>query len=1349
MSEKKVGKRLLTWVLVLVMTLSLLPLNVLADGGDSGAEPDTVTATKFCTTEPDEHGYYTITLTVRGKPVSSTESMTTPANADVVLVVDNSGSMSSSVGELCKTPKSNFTEGEPQSFIVTWTPYTCPICNAKYYKYTLGKILISDGVPEVCTGEKGRISRINAAKNVSKEFANSILSYEGNQVAVIGFSHGSEKGGADENAIKVSQELTRNPADVENAINKMEADGGTNYTAALDKAYTYLKNRSDKDGRPGYVIFISDGAPGLSGESQSDPDWNGSNQATDIKSAGYTLYTVGIALEGPAETYLKNMASDNQDEHFINVTETNYAEQLSETLKQWADKIKVTPTTKPAGTGAVLTDVINTNDFEYVEGSASSNLTVADNKTVTWVIGDIPKDTASVSFKIKARDGVYGKDIPTNENVYLTYTNANGADASMGEDQIGKPMVNIPAPQVTLTFDANGGSWEAAVENYIMGTDNKTASVTGEVGTLTLQKIGTDPVNAGHKFTGWYQDQAYTIPVLWTSPIAGAGQEGKPLYENKVLYAGWTPCQADTFSCTIQQHFVDLTGESIIPPFTATAVEAGTPIADLIAAYDSNQTWNGLTYCYDASQTTVNSNPITANQTLTENTVIDLYYYLDIWNDEDDSISGGDGIPDKYQVLVKFESANPLYGTVTGTTTQVFTGKDAEDNYVSSFDVTPDMSGITCTPTAPQYKFLKWTRDDKDVEYPGAMIKDVHGGSTIVFQAQWDTNKYTLTYDANGGTLNSSMTSPVTNIASGANVSLDYSNQPTHDKQDGKNVIFIGWTGTGTDKKVYTNGEELPDLMMQATFVNSDITVHAVWGLDDNGNGVPDALEAKVTYKVENGYWYDAATGKAAGSEIVCLRPLYKKSASGVWELCNATLGDSIPTGRAGNAGYTADSWYNGTIKTNIDAATLVTGDVTYTFKYVPETKPDTYTVVLHLDGGTYTTAPEYTKTTDGYQYCLRKATDKVNPTITTLNKNGYQFKGWSLSETAPQALIGADETFTSLSVQQNGLNGPHNEINLYAVWQEIKYTVTYNLDGGTTTSDKTIFPDLTCGVDTPTIATPTKAGYTFAGWNPEVAKTVTKDVTYKAKWNTNYVPYYPPVPPTVKIEDDDALGLNTTDHFAYIVGYGNGEVRPQNNITRAEVATIFFRLLTDDVRDENLTKTNRYSDVAATSWYNTAVSTLSSMGIITGYPDGTFRPNAAITRAEFAAIAARFDNDGDKAAAKFSDIASHWAKDEISIAYNNGWITGYPNGTFGPQRDITRAETMTLVNRVLNRQPETEDDLLPNMTVWTDNANPKAWYYLAVQEATNSHYYEFKTNSKYEKWTELRETRDWTELEK
>lgn len=261
----------------------------------------------------------------------------------------------------------------------------------------------------------------------------------------------------------------------------------------------------------------------------------------------------------------------------------------------------------------------------------------------------------------------------------------------------------------------------------------------------------------------------------------------------------------------------------------------------------------------------------------------------------------------------------------------------------------------------------------------------------------------------------------------------------------------------------------------------------------------------------------------------------------------------------------------------------------------------------------------------------------------------------------------------------------------------------------------------------------------------------VTEAHKIHATFARNYTPSYPiqPEQPKVDIPDDDALGLNTTDHFAYIVGYGNGQVRPQNAITRAEVATIFFRLLTDDVREENFTSTNKYTDVAAGAWYNNAVSTLGAMGIITGYPDGTFRPNAYITRAEFAAIAARFDADGDKTLAAFSDIANHWAKNEISVAYNNGWVDGYPDGTFGPQRNITRAETVTLVNRVLNRKPETEDDLLPDMTTWTDNADKKAWYYLAIQEATNSHYYKYKENSEYEKWTELRETRDWTQLEK
>ena len=237
---------------------------------------------------------------------------------------------------------------------------------------------------------------------------------------------------------------------------------------------------------------------------------------------------------------------------------------------------------------------------------------------------------------------------------------------------------------------------------------------------------------------------------------------------------------------------------------------------------------------------------------------------------------------------------------------------------------------------------------------------------------------------------------------------------------------------------------------------------------------------------------------------------------------------------------------------------------------------------------------------------------------------------------------------------------------------------------------------------------------------------------------------------PTVDIPDDVPTGLNGDDHFAYIVGYPNGNVEPNGNITRAEVATIFFRLLTEKVRTANSTQSNSLSDVTRGQWFNHAVSTLSSMGIVKGHNDGTFAPNAPITRAEFAAIAARFDDKNRDTSSKFTDIASHWAKNEIGIAANKGWINGYPDGTFRPNQYITRAEAMTLVNRVLNRLPENSSDLLDSMIKWPDNSDASAWYYLAVQEATNSHACSDKSkDDKYEKWTTIRDARDWTELEK
>ena len=244
----------------------------------------------------------------------------------------------------------------------------------------------------------------------------------------------------------------------------------------------------------------------------------------------------------------------------------------------------------------------------------------------------------------------------------------------------------------------------------------------------------------------------------------------------------------------------------------------------------------------------------------------------------------------------------------------------------------------------------------------------------------------------------------------------------------------------------------------------------------------------------------------------------------------------------------------------------------------------------------------------------------------------------------------------------------------------------------------------------------------------------------------------YEPIIPT---PDDDTeyvpKWLNTEDHFAYIVGYEDGEVKPNNNITRAEVATIFFRLLTDDARARYWSQTNDYTDVAADSWYNNAISTLSNMGIINGYEDGTFKPNAPITRAEFTAIATRFFDYTAEYDGAFNDVSrSAWYADCVQAAVDMGLVDGYPDGGFHPNSNITRAEAVTIVNRVLNRAPH-EDHLLDEdeMNVWPDNVYG-AWYYADMQEATNSHDYDWirVSGERVEEWTEKLPERDWAALE-
>lgn len=275
----------------------------------------------------------------------------------------------------------------------------------------------------------------------------------------------------------------------------------------------------------------------------------------------------------------------------------------------------------------------------------------------------------------------------------------------------------------------------------------------------------------------------------------------------------------------------------------------------------------------------------------------------------------------------------------------------------------------------------------------------------------------------------------------------------------------------------------------------------------------------------------------------------------------------------------------------------------------------------------------------------------------------------------------------------------------------------------------------------------PVREGYIFTGWYSDEALTQKIDSVTVTASTTVYAGWKKDGSAVVSVVDIPEL-LEGEHHYAYIMGYPEGDVRPYGNITRAETVTMVFRLLKDSVRTSNLTETNIFNDVDENDWFNTAVSTLAAMGIVEGRTETEFMPNANITRAEFATIFARLAEFDAVAEQNYGDVDSHWAEEHIYEASSYGWIAGYEDDTFRPDKAINRAEAMTLVNRVLKRVPQSKEDLLDGMTIWNDNADATAWYYLAVQEATNSHDHIMK-NEAYEKWTVLTENKDWTVFEK
>lgn len=298
-------------------------------------------------------------------------------------------------------------------------------------------------------------------------------------------------------------------------------------------------------------------------------------------------------------------------------------------------------------------------------------------------------------------------------------------------------------------------------------------------------------------------------------------------------------------------------------------------------------------------------------------------------------------------------------------------------------------------------------------------------------------------------------------------------------------------------------------------------------------------------------------------------------------------------------------------------------------------------------------------------------------------------------------------------------------------------HTLTFDTMGGSKIAPETVRHGLTVAKP----KDPVNGGYIFDGWYTDktyrtpynFATPLTQDTTIYAKWFLIVLPGV-----TVK---KAAPKLNTADHFAYVQGYPDGTVKPAGNITRAETAAILFRLMDDASRKTYYSTKSGFRDVASSSWYNTYVATLNNAGVITDSSNGYFRPNEAITRAELAAMLAKF-SETTGAANYFNDVsAKYWAANAIAICAKLGWITGYPDGTFRPDKNVTRAELMAMINRATGRAPKSADAFLPGMKTWSDNTADK-WYYLDVQEATNSHSYTVKGS---ETWTALTSDPNWS----
>ena len=1326
MAGKKTGKRLLTWVLVLVMALSLLPLNALADELDMAGDPDTSRTqstgengaylVKSATKDGDTYQIQLESL-VTGKVTPTTES----APLDIVLVLDQSGSMEGEKLSNLKAAVTNFvaainadadahnvehriaivgfasnqTEGgsnwgEDGAWYNTGIFVNGTLKNYQTYRgegQWENVYLTGDSRPEADYEYRIRVGREYFGYYQSIEYDAEKKEW-GYWSGLFGNRWNPITPRTDENDnspehVQVQYrakagyiDLTKadyqaalvdsDHSDITTAIRNLSASGATRASYGMEMANNVFANNDLRDGSSRVVVFFTDGEPGQDGYETDEA-------GRAIAQAYATKHT------HDAKVFSVGMFDDPSDKvkNFMNYVSSNYPDaNASEPSYIW-DDWTITSGTKDADKYYMTVENGDLSAvFKTISGSILTPNVKADANTVLT-------DTLSQYFDF---DGVTVENgTVTGVTVKKVAYHGDGIWASDVEDITEKVTVGLNGKTVTVSgFDYSNN------DNVV--TDGTNAS--------GYKLVVTFNVKPDTSYTNWGASDKYptnsgkaTLAKVGEDPFATVDSPNAYVETYQVAYQ---PGEGSGTAYADQYY----------PNGATTKVKASdTFTAPNGYEFDCWKDESGKTYQLN-DPITFNKSDVTLTAQWREIEAPELSVTKTVTKVGETTVAANRTIPTAYPgdeiewTITVTNSGNAAGDFTLKETLSDITVKDAEGNAVTLSN-NNEWSGTVEANDSVSYT-VTYTVEDADVTN-NSLVNTVtmNGTSEESSDPVPTAQKYTVTYALTNNVKPTNYSEPIDNNK--YTKDQEYTVDSTHKAND--QVVEGGYTYTFSGWKLNGTGDVLTGTQ---TMGNESVVLKGTWTRTVN--------KYTVTY-----------TDGVDGEEVFADQTY------------NVPFEDTITAfnGTPTRTGYTFTSWAWYKVEGGNDVKIAEPHTMpAYDLKAVAQWTADPIAVDLS-------------------QYVYKQYVQKYNrKDTTTFNFTAEVYPKAEISSGSGSAVVLANPLIDTVKGEvkiDSSKNGEVKQVTfektdkLSAGWYYVYITenkgtnsyITYDNSGYGL--NIRVFDNGKTGLEVNLI------GIDKVKENGQMETTSDTTVTFV---NTYTRAYHSSVTTPSKPT------LNTGDHYAYVMGYPDGTVRPNGSITRAEVSTILFRLLSDKTRDEYFTTESSFTDVKAGAWYNNSIATLEKAGVIVDTAKGgAFRPNEAITRAELAAMLAQFSDAKPVKGVKFSDVpAEHWAYEAIAIAAKMGWIEGYPDGTFRPDATITRAEMMTLVNRALERVPSDEDHLLSKRVMLTfPDCKSGDWFYIAVQEATNSHTYERAATEKNgdEQWSALRANRDWTQLEK